>query len=187
MTRRGTLLALLAPDELAERVADIDLARLREHGFEGLILDVDNTLTPWASCEMDEATEAWVRQAKQEFRVCLLSNSVRGKRMRALAEKLDLPGVSAWGIGRKPLRRGFLRALSATGTAPEKTVMVGDQLLADVLGGNRLGMHTIWVKRIRKREFITTRVGRVLERLCAERVRRAGFMPERQRTTANDG
>jgi len=181
------LLALLAPDELAERVADIDLARLREHGFEGLILDVDNTLTPWASCEMDEATEAWVRQAKQEFRVCLLSNSVRGKRMRALAEKLDLPGVSAWGIGRKPLRRGFLRALSATGTAPEKTVMVGDQLLADVLGGNRLGMHTIWVKRIRKREFITTRVGRVLERLCAERVRRAGLMPERQRTTANDG
>jgi len=167
---------LLAPDEVAQRVADINLAALRERGIEGIVVDVDNTLVPWGSCEMDSATEAWVQRAKQDFSVCLLSNSVRGRRVRRLAARLGVPGVSAWGVGRKPLAGGFLRALRTTHSTPEKAAMIGDQLLADVLGGNRCGMYTIWVKLISEHEFIGTRLARVIERRCARKLRASGLL-----------
>jgi len=170
-------LNVLAPDEVADRVADIDLDALRARGLEGLLLDVDNTLVPWASCEMDESTEEWVRRAKQHFAICLLSNSVRGKRMRRLTVQLDLPGVSVWGGGRKPFTGGFMQALRRTGTESDKTAMVGDQLLADVLGGNRCGMYTIWVKLINEREFVSTRLARVLERFYVRKLEAAGLLP----------
>jgi HAD superfamily phosphatase (TIGR01668 family) len=172
------LLASLAPDELAHRVADIELARLRSQGIEGIVLDVDNTLVPWGTCDIDEETESWVRRAKQDFAVCLLSNSVRGRRMRALARRLGVPGISVWGLGRKPFGGGLRRALRLMGTAPRQTAMIGDQLLADILGGNRVGMHTVWVRRISEREFVTTRAARPIERLCARRLRSAGLMPD---------
>lgn len=172
------MLESLAPDELAHRAAEIGLERLRSQGIEGLILDVDNTLVPWGTCDIDEETESWVRRAKQDFAVCLLSNSVRGRRMQTLAKRLDVPGISVWGLGRKPFGGGLRRALRVTGTAPGKTAMIGDQLLADILGGNRLGMHTVWVRRMSEREFVTTRAARVIEQLCARRLRSAGLMPD---------
>ncbi len=190
-SRRGVAtawpLSVLAPDEVADRVADIDLEALRAGGIEGLLLDVDNTLVPWATCEMDEATEDWVGRAKQGFAICLLSNSVRGKRMRRLAEQLSVPGVSAWGLGRKPFAGGFKRALRETGTEPETTAMVGDQLLADVLGGNRCGMYTIWVKLINEHEFVTTRIGRVIERFCVRKLRSAGLLERSGRAPGGSG
>ena len=166
----------MAPDQVAETVPEIDLEALASRGIKALLLDVDNTLVPWGSCEMAEATESWVMRAKQSFAICLLSNSVRGRRMRALSKGLDVPGFSVWGAGRKPLAGGFLRAAREVNTDPNKTAMIGDQLLADVLGGNRVGMYTVWVKPISDSEFITTRLGRVLERACVRRLRRAGLL-----------
>jgi len=49
-------------------------------------------------------------------------------------------------------------------TTPEATALVGDQLFTDILGGNRLGLHTILVRPQSAREFPLTRVVRVLER-----------------------
>jgi len=177
MTQSRAWLELVAPDEVTGSLEQIDLDGLQKRGFEGLVLDVDNTLVAWGSCEISEGRERWVRAAMQRFAVCLLSNSVRGKRIRTVAEQLDVPWVSVWGLGRKPFAGGLLRSLQATGTAPAKTVLVGDQLLADVLGGNRLGMRTVWVKRISRHEFPTTKLCRPLERLLTRKLRQAGMMP----------
>ena len=49
----------------------------------------------------------------------------------------------------------------------EKTVMVGDRLTTDILGGNRAGLKTIWVKAFDKNEPTVIRGIRFLERLRA--------------------
>ena len=177
------MLELLAPDQVARSVSEIDLDALAVRGTEGLIIDVDNTLiagtrdVPCNAIGLDEATRSWLSRAKSMFRLCLLSNSVRGRRARQLAEELGIPGVSVWGLGRKPLRGGVWAALRQIGTAPEHTAMIGDQLLTDVLAGNRCGLYTIWVERISPREFIGTRANRIIEGWCARRLRRAGMLP----------
>jgi HAD superfamily phosphatase (TIGR01668 family) len=168
----------LAPDEVAARVSEVDLDALAERGIEGLLLDVDNTLVG-CDHDIDEATSEWVSRAKDRFSLCLLSNSVRGKRMRRLAEQLDIPAIAVWGLGRKPFPGGVTAALALTGTSPERTALIGDQLLTDIAAGNRSGLHTIWVEKVSSREFIGTRFNRIIESYFARRLERAGLMPAR--------
>jgi HAD superfamily phosphatase (TIGR01668 family) len=66
----------------------------------------------------------------------------------------------------KPRRKGYRLALARMGTAPEQTAFVGDQIFTDVLGGNRMGLYTILVPPLSKREFMGTRlISRRLEQL----------------------
>jgi len=169
----------LAPDEVAASVSEVDLDALAERGIEGLLLDVDNTLVGWGSLDMSEATIEWVTRAKARFSLCLLSNSVGGKRMRRLAEQLDIPAIAVWGLGRKPFRGGVAASLKLTGTSPERTALIGDQLLTDIAAGNRSGLHTIWVEKISPMEFIGTRLNRNVESYFARWLARAGAMPPR--------
>jgi HAD superfamily hydrolase (TIGR01662 family) len=56
--------------------------------------------------------------------------------------------VSSAGMGiRKPNPRIFLQVLSQLGVEPERAVMVGDTLGADILGAHNAGMFAIWVTR----------------------------------------
>lgn len=50
---------------------------------------------------------------------------------------------------RKPAAGIFRFALDGLGVSPEETAMVGDSLLADVVGANRLGMFSIWMPTAR--------------------------------------
>jgi len=173
-------LDLCVPDEVVRSVEEIDLDGLAARGFEGMLIDVDNTLLAHGTLEVEPARLEWLRRAIERFSVCLLSNSVSGTRVRRLRELLGVPGISVWNWNRKPFAGGFRRALALTGTAPERTVMVGDQLLSDMLGGNRAGLHTILVMPIHPTEFVVTRhVNRRLERLIRERLAARGItMPD---------
>jgi putative hydrolase of the HAD superfamily len=46
----------------------------------------------------------------------------------------------------KPDERIFLTALKALNVKPEESVMVGNRISADIIGGNRIGMKTILYK-----------------------------------------
>ncbi len=54
--------------------------------------------------------------------------------------------------------------MAALGASPEQTAMIGDQMFTDVLGGNRLGLHTFMVRPMARREFLGTKLSRVAER-----------------------
>ncbi len=173
-------LDLCVPDEVVRSVEEIDLDALAARSFAGMVIDVDNTLLAHGTFEVEPARLEWMRRATERFSVCLLSNSILGKRVRWLRELLEVPGISVWSWNRKPFSGGFRRALALTGTAPERTVMIGDQLLSDILGGNRAGLHTILVMPIHPTEFVVTRhVNRRLERIIRERLAARGIsMPE---------
>ncbi len=46
----------------------------------------------------------------------------------------------------------------------EETVIIGDQLLTDILGGNRLGLHTILVVPVASSDGFFTQFNRKIER-----------------------
>lgn len=156
----------LRPDSRVDTVYDIDLQALRAQGILGVILDLDNTIIPWGMRQAPSELFRWIASARTlGLRLCIVSNN-RGPRVTRLAAALDLPAVTgAW----KPGRASLHRALSVMGTAPETTALVGDQLLTDILGGNRLGLYTILVRPQSRREFFLTRVVRLIERLVIGR------------------
>lgn len=152
---------LLKPDLILKSVLEIDLEKLKKRGIRGLLIDIDNTLIPWEQSLINEELSGWARRASREgLRLCLISNAFE-QRVQTVAASLDISAVGqAW----KPLNRAFLRGLDLLEAPPGQVAVVGDQLFTDVFGGNRLGMFTILINPLSKREFFTTKLVRSLER-----------------------
>ncbi len=156
------MLSYLRPNMYVESLDRISPVQLQELGIKGLIIDLDNTVTPWNDMEVGPKVTRWFKGLQQYgIRCCVASNNSE-KRVAGVANALGIPFVFK---ANKPRRRAFYKALKVVGTGIKDTAVVGDQLFTDVLGGNRLGMFTILVLPISKREWIGTRFMRCLERV----------------------
>jgi len=151
----------LRPDFCAPRLADVPLTALG--GARVLLLDADNTLSPWRGAVPDPAAARWVESAKAAgFRLCIASNS-DAERLRPLEEALGIPAFPRAG---KPLPSGLRRIAREMGAAPDACALIGDQLLTDMLAARLAGMRAVLLEPLDpSREFTGTRVNRVLERI----------------------
>ena len=149
------------PDAFAARLEEVDLDGLRGRGIRGIIVDLDNTLVAYRDAAVLPGVARWVAEAlRHDFRVVLVSNNWN-ERVAVIGRQL---GVRTVASAMKPLPLAFLRALRVLGTRRDETVVVGDQLLTDVLGAKLMGMHAILTEPISEHGFITTRMMRVIER-----------------------
>jgi len=169
----------LLPDQLVNTVYDIDLDALKARGIRGIITDLDNTLvsarTPLATPELT----AWLEKVKQAgFGVVVLSNN-NSERVARFAEPLGIPYIPA---ARKPMSGAFRRALAALALEPRQAAVVGDQMLTDIFGGRRLGLHTILVTPIAPgEEGLGTKINRRIEKIALSRLRKRGLWPKEER------
>jgi len=145
------------------RVSDIPLDLLLRKGIRAAVFDLDNTLVPYGSDEVPEDIGRWL----ESFRACGLRGAVVSNawpwRAGRVAARLGWPAVAGWP---KPSLGRLRRAMRVLGSTPATTALVGDQLFTDVWPGNRLGLFTVLVEPLDRREFVTTRVARWLERLA---------------------
>jgi len=172
------LLNNLTPDLVVNKLSDIDLDGLTQRDIQALLLDVDNTICPWHGEEIPQDCRQWIGRALERFSICLVSNSIKPARLNRIAAVLGVPAVGRWGLGRKPLRGGIIEGLKQVQATPQSAAMIGDQLFADVLGGNRVGLYTVWVQPLHSKEFLGTKPARLLEGLLKKRFARLGIMPE---------
>jgi HAD superfamily phosphatase (TIGR01668 family) len=167
----------LLPDQIVNTVFDIDLTELKTRGVRGIITDLDNTLV---SARTELATPklvGWLDLVKEQgFKVVILSNNNK-TRVAKFAEPL---GISFIPAARKPIGAAFHRALKLMELQPEQTVVVGDQMLTDVMGGRRAGLHTILVTPIAPREEgWATQNNRRIEKIALARLRKKGLWPDK--------
>jgi uncharacterized protein len=158
----------------AQGVTEIVVQELQESGIDTVLLDLDNTLVGWQRRDVPNEVRSWIRQLQQAgMKLCLVSNTRHGKRLVAMSEELGIPYVRrAW----KPRKKGFLNAMKEVGAEPSKTIMIGDQMFTDVFGGNRLGIYTIMVRPMARREFLGTKISRALEFVLLSWFRRKGHI-----------
>lgn len=169
---------LLRPSCQAGRINELSQVELLDRGIEGLIVDLDNTITEWGRETMDEEVVDWLKQAQVlGLKICLVSNN-RGKRLARIAEELGVPYIEG---ATKPRRKAFRQAAELIGVGLEKTAVIGDQIFTDVLGGNRMGLYTILVSPMSKREFVGTRLIRIPERAVLKWLRRTRSREVRER------
>ncbi|MGQ9455130.1 MAG: YqeG family HAD IIIA-type phosphatase [Armatimonadota bacterium] len=163
------LLWMCRPNELVCRITEIDIQRLFNAGFRSLLLDLDNTLLPWRSFEVPTDVRCWLRAAEQlGFKLCIVSNTHDPGRLRMIAEEV---GVEYVHRALKPCSAGFDMALAKLGCTRREAVVVGDQVLTDVLGGNLAGMYTILVEPMHPAEFFGTKISRLIERVIGRQSR----------------
>ncbi|MBH5317025.1 YqeG family HAD IIIA-type phosphatase [Paenibacillus sp. GSMTC-2017] len=169
----------LVPNLRVNSVYEIDLHELSSRGVRGIITDLDNTLVgakePLATPEL----VAWLDKASSlGFKVVIVSNN-NITRVGSFATPLGIPYIHA---ARKPIQRPFLKALALLGLAANQTVMIGDQMMTDVLGGNRMGLFTILVAPVSPPdEGLMTLVNRRIERIALFILRRRGMWHEEEK------
>ena len=158
------------PRSYAPSIHHVDYEALRRRGIRALIFDLDNTLCLWRAGPPDARVRKLLKELiAQGFRVAVLSNGRLSLRPEVLAffEEIGVPVI--W-PARKPLPRGFKRALWVLKVRPEETAIIGDQLFTDVLGGNLAGLYTVLVTPLDPgRESPFTKLNRILERVLAGR------------------
>lgn len=167
---------MLIPRLRVRTVYDINLAELKHKGYKGVIVDLDNTLVGVKEAVATDELITWLEQVKQAgFQVVIVSNNSY-VRVSTFAAPIQIPFIH---FARKPLQKAFHKALHRMKVKASATVVIGDQMLTDILGGNRLGMFTILVDPIRiDEEGWTTRLNRRIERTVKKRLRGKGLWHE---------
>ena len=155
-------MAIFRPKEKLNIFTDFDSKKHLEMGFETVLLDIDNTIAVPDSGVCDERAEAFIKKLQSEgYKVVIFSNNTK-KRVLKFLRGIDANYVF---YALKPLPFQYWRACLMTHTKPSKTVVMGDQLLTDILGANLSGCYGIYCKRFQDKDAPWTAFNRKLENL----------------------
>ena len=154
---------ILRPKVYVDSICNIDLKKLKKtKKIKGIIVDLDNTLVAWGKKEIDNKIIDWVEEAKKlGLKICIVSNT-NSKRVAEFAKIFNIPYHSKYF---KPFSIAFNNGLKILDTKKSETVVIGDQIFTDILGGNRLKLLTILVVPIVKKDSIGTFLHRNFEKI----------------------
>lgn len=167
----SVLLKRFLPNENVKSIFDIQPEALKARGIKGIITDLDNTLVAWDVKDATPEVIRWFELMKeQDIKVTIISNN-NLERVKAFSDPLGTPYVYS---ARKPLRRAFKRVAKQMELEKNEIVVIGDQLLTDVLGGNSAGFYTILVIPIVESDAKITKFNRRIERMLLNYFRSKG-------------
>lgn len=134
------------PDLMCNDIYEIEPRELVSRGVRLVLLDVDNTLSPYTVNEPTEKMRDWAGKMKAAgLELFILSNN-RGERPGIFARALDIGFVKK---ARKPFTSVARRVLAQLGAEPEHTALIGDQIYTDTLCAKALGAAAVLVRPIK--------------------------------------
>lgn len=149
----------LFPRAYCESAYDIDYEGLYEEGCRGVIFDIDNTLVEDQQKATKNAVDLIDKIRRIGMQSFILSNN-HEERVRLFAEAVGARYIFE---AKKPLAKGYVRAMEMMGTDRSSTVFVGDQIYTDIWGANNAGVFSILVAPVNPRELFHIRLKRLLE------------------------
>jgi len=166
-------LKLFLPNEYVKNVYHVQPEDLKKRGIKGIITDLDNTLIEWDRPNATPKLEQWFLNMKEQgIQVTVVSNN-NEQRVKDFADPLGIPFIHS---ARKPFVRAFKRAIQEMNLKADEVVVIGDQLLTDVLGGNRVGLYTILVVPVAQTDGLVTRFNRKIERRIMSNMKKKGLI-----------
>jgi uncharacterized protein len=162
------------PDEHVKSILEITPEHLQKLGIKGIITDLDNTLVEWDRPSATPQLIKWFEDMKRnQIQVTIVSNNRSRARVKIFSDPLGIPFIFQ---AKKPMGQAFRKAISQMNLKKEETVVIGDQLLTDVLGGNRGGFHTILVVPVAQTDGFFTKFNRFVERRLLNWFRKKGMI-----------
>ncbi|HHW69225.1 MAG TPA: YqeG family HAD IIIA-type phosphatase [Tenericutes bacterium] len=158
---------IFIPDMYQKSIYTIDYEKLKERGIKCLLFDLDNTLIPARSSKKNEKLKDFFDELKQYgFKIYIFSNSPK-RRVSIFADDL---GIEYCYSASKPLKKKFLKIVDDNDLDLSEVAIIGDQLLTDVLGGNRVGITTILINPISIKDGVQTLLNRTIEKYIIKKL-----------------
>lgn len=168
---------LFLPNYFVNHFSEITPDMLHEKGYQAVMIDLDNTLVAYDEADSNEEVNAWFKQLDEsDIKIMIVSNG-KFDRVSHFSEPENFIYIDS---ARKPFSKGFMRAIRAFGVYPHETLMIGDQLLTDVLGSRRIGVDSALVRPIKDKDALATKFNRFIESLIMKQFERKGLVSWRK-------
>lgn len=160
------------PDLFYKNIYSINYQKLKKMGIKCLIFDLDNTISSYETNEPDKKLKELFYKLTKDFKIILLSNNTKN-RVRPFKEKLNVD--SSYKSG-KPFKKKYQKILELYNYQDTEIACIGDQLLTDILGANKMGFTSILVNPISPNEPFRTRINRFFERKIIKKLKINGIL-----------
>lgn len=149
------------PDEYHKSIYTIDYKKLKKLGIKCLLFDLDNTLVPPSENKPNKKVrDLFAELEDMGYKLIILSNASK-KRLSPFKEVLNVDTAAR---SLKPRKDKYQKIIREYKFKPEEISAIGDQLLTDILGANKMGIRSILVNPISNKDFFVTRINRIFER-----------------------
>ncbi len=136
----------LRPEFVIDELAMLTPELLTDVGIKLLILDLDNTVSPYDEASPRPSVLLWTERMKRGgIKLYIVSNSKK-PRPEIFAKAMDIPYIKH---AKKPSPKMIKQAMAEEGIPARNTALVGDQIFTDVLGANVAGVKSILVEPIK--------------------------------------
>lgn len=161
------LLNRFRPTWMVESIYDLSPEQLKKQGIKVVLTDLDNTLIAWDNPSGTPQLHEWLKEMrKAKIPVVVVSNN-KHERIKKALDELSLPFIAR---ALKPLTRGINVALKRYHVKRSEVVLVGDQLMTDVLAANNAHIKSILVRPLVDSDAWNTKINRFFERLVKKRL-----------------
>ena len=150
---------IFVPDMYEQSIYTINYKKLKKRGIKCLLFDLNNTLTSYDNDYPTDELRELIFELEKNFKVIILSNSGKD-RIRPFKEKLN---IDASYHSLKPFKGKYKKIMDIYNFKDTEIATVGDILVTDVLGGNRMNFTTILVNSISENEPFITRLIKIID------------------------
>jgi len=155
-------------DIYQKNIYSINYDSLLSRGIKCLLFDLDNTIASVMERTPNQEVKDLFAELKEKgFKIVIFTNN---HKLRAAPFKNELE-VDSFSLVRKPRPEKFLTVMNTYGFNVSETAMIGDSIVDDVAGGNGVGITTILVNPIDKKEYPFAKIRRWRENKLVKKLR----------------
>lgn len=161
------------PTMYMKSIYDTDFNKIYEMGYRVLFIDLDNTLVPH---DVDRPTDECIKLVKtlQEigFTIIILSNN-NERRVSKFTTPLNLEFIYS---AKKPMTYKYKRLINSKNFKEREILCIGDQIMTDVYGANKIGLSVMLVEPLAKKDIIYTKINRLIEKSVYKSLAKKGVL-----------
>lgn len=159
---------IYVPDIYQENIYKINYEMLISRGIKCLIFDLDNTLvTILETVPREETKELFKNLKEMGFKIYIASNSIK-TRVKPFHEELKVDFISSV---KKPHTEKIAELINSTKYGLDEIAMIGDSMMDDIVCGNTIGVTTILLDQISKKEYPLAKLRRIKEKKIQKKLR----------------
>ena len=156
----------IKPDYTFDDIYSVNFEQLKNDGIDVLLFDLDSTVMPSKSAKFPQEVLKLFEKLKKNFKLAIVSNNKNEIYINSARSQVDFEVVAN---AKKPDKKAILECIKRLESTPNKTAMIGDRPLTDILAGKFAGTKTVLIDSItRKTEAKIVRFVRALERVTVK-------------------
>ncbi|MBQ9019203.1 MAG: YqeG family HAD IIIA-type phosphatase [Bacilli bacterium] len=152
-------MGIFRPKIYKKNIFEINYNLLKDKGIKCLIFDLDNTLGLISHKNCPDEAKNLIKKLQKDFTVVISSNNTK-KRIKPYLQELGIEGTS-WSM--KPSIKSLIYIKNKYKLHKKEMCIIGDQIVTDILAGNRFKIMTILVDPLGNKDLKITGLNRKIE------------------------